>query len=288
MRRAECTGRGDADRLTAVVRDPSATGEPRVLLVDDSPVSQQVVCCMLEALGCEVVVVADGAIAVEQALGSRFDVVLMDCQMPRVDGFEATRRIRSREVAQRRLPVPIVAITGDTLPADRERCLEAGMTDFISKPFTVGNLRVVLETAAGRLAAGPRDGSLPSGRPAEVLPPVIDAAQIDELRSLGRPEILRKAVMLFLRQGSEQLDALDLAVAGGFFREVAQAAHSLKSAALSVGGQRFAAAAGNVERLATAGRSDEAATAVGRLRPEFRQLRVALAGFATDAGERVA
>jgi len=259
----------------------------RVLLVDDSAVSQQVACCMLEALGCEVVAAADGSTAVEQALAGSFDLVLMDCQMPCLDGFEATRRIRTGEAARQRRPVPIVAITGDARPADRARCLAAGMTDFVSKPFTVGNLRGVLEAASGRAAPAAQAGASRVGAGRADGPPVIDVVQLEELRSLGRPQLLQRAILLFLRQASERLDALERALAVVSLVEVAQAAHALKSAALSVGGQRFAAAADDVERLATTGPHEDASNAASRLRPEFARLRRELAEQLAT-GERVA
>jgi len=253
----------------------------KVLLVEDSPVNQEVACGMLEALGCDVVLAADGTLGVEHALGGHFDVVLMDCQMPLMDGYEASRRIRSGEASAERPAVPIVAITANALPGDRERCLAAGMTDFISKPFTLRKLQAVMRAVTGvsGTAGGASAAPVPAEQTAAPLP-VIEVGQIEELRSLGRPQIVRQAILLFLKQAAQKLDEVDAALHAAVASDVEQAAHALKSSSLSVGGRRFAAAAGDCEVAARGGDMDGAATAARRLRPEFRELCKALSSLA--------
>jgi signal transduction histidine kinase/CheY-like chemotaxis protein len=122
--------------------DPAHTGA-RVLLAEDNPVNQRVAARMLEHLGVDVEVVSDGR-AVLERLGTRsYALILMDCQMPELDGFEATRRIRASERSDRR--TPIIAMTAAAMPGDRERCLAAGMDDYISKPVRMDDLRAVLD-----------------------------------------------------------------------------------------------------------------------------------------------
>ena len=259
----------------------------KVLLVEDSPVNVEVATGMLEALGCEVVAAGDGTLGVEYALGSHFDVVLMDCQMPLMDGYEATRKIRSGESTNGRARVPIVAITANALPGDRERCLESGMTDFISKPFTLRKLQAVMQAvtgAAGREAAA---GPSPAADSHAATHPVIEVGQIEELRSIGRPKVVRQAILLFLKQAAEKLDELDTALELGNLDQVVFAAHTLKSASLSVGGRRFAAVAGACEAAARGGDGAAAARHARRLRPEFSTLCKALTELA-QAEERVA
>jgi CheY-like chemotaxis protein len=113
-----------------------------VLLAEDTTVNQQVAIAMLTRIGCEVTLAHNGDEAIALIAGEHFDVVLMDCQMPEMDGFEATRRIRAREGSGPRLP--IVALTANALQGDRERCLAAGMDDYLSKPFTRAALHAVL------------------------------------------------------------------------------------------------------------------------------------------------
>jgi CheY-like chemotaxis protein/HPt (histidine-containing phosphotransfer) domain-containing protein len=258
-----------------------------VLLVEDSPVNQEVACGMLDALGCRVVCAGDGTLGVEHALGRHFDVVLMDCQMPLMDGFEATRKIRTGEVHAERPPVPIIAITANALPGDRERCLAAGMTDFISKPFTLRKLQAVMQAVTG-VSGDPTRVDAPREKNADTRDlPVIEVGQIEELRSLGRPQIVRQAILLFLKQAAQKLDELDVAMQGAELPEVEQAAHALKSSSLSVGGRRFAAAAADCEDAAREGNAEAAKSAARRLRPEFRELCRALSALA-QADERAA
>ncbi|MBS1199931.1 MAG: multi-sensor hybrid histidine kinase [Proteobacteria bacterium] len=276
-------GTGSGDTSSSIVRSLGL----KVLLVEDSPVNQEVACGMLEALGCEVVVAADGTLGVEYALGRPFDVVLMDCQMPLMDGYEATRKIRTGEAFAGRRPVPIVAITANALPGDRERCLASGMTDFVSKPFTLRRLQAVMQAVTGK-GGGEAATSAATGTTAALQGlPVIEVGQIEELRSLGRPQIVRQVILLFLKQAAQKLEELDSAIARGALLEVEQAAHSLKSASLSVGGRRFAGAAGDCESAASAGDAGRAAQYARRLRPEFRALCRALSALA-QADERAA
>lgn len=102
----------------------------RVLVVEDNAINQKVVAAMLRRFGCDVDVAWDGREAVERVQGIRYDIVFMDCQMPVMDGFQATAAIR----AGPRRDVPIVAVTAHALPGDREKCLAAGMDDYITKP----------------------------------------------------------------------------------------------------------------------------------------------------------
>ena len=119
----------------------------RVLLVEDNPVNQRVAQRTIEKLGYAVSVAADGNEALDVLETARFDLVLMDCQMPVLDGFETTREIRRREGVSRR--TPIVAMTANALSGDRERCIDAGMDDYLSKPFKVDHLRRVLADWTG-------------------------------------------------------------------------------------------------------------------------------------------
>ena len=114
----------------------------RVLLVEDNAINQKVATRLLRQLGCTVIVAADGAQAVERYRTERFDLVLMDCQMPVLDGFDATRAIRQDERGRRR--TPIVALTANTTPEDRARCFESGMDDFLAKPVRVEDLQAAL------------------------------------------------------------------------------------------------------------------------------------------------
>ena len=133
---------------------PSAepTGMPSlgldVLVADDNAINREVALAMLERIACRVIVVEDGGAAVQQAHTRRFDVILMDCQMPGMDGYEATAAIRREEGERGKWTTPIVALTANVLARDRTRCIEAGMDHFLAKPFTHNQLLAILQPIA--------------------------------------------------------------------------------------------------------------------------------------------
>jgi CheY-like chemotaxis protein len=122
---------------------PTAPVHARILVAEDNPVNQQLARAMLLRLGYQTDVAGNGEEAVEAVMNLPYDLVLMDCQMPVMDGFEATRVIRDREGTVRH--TTIVAVTANAMEGDRERCLTAGMDDYLAKPFRAGDLRRVLE-----------------------------------------------------------------------------------------------------------------------------------------------
>ena len=124
---------------------PSAAGPDRqrhILVVEDNPINQRIAVKMLARLGYRVDTANNGAKRRRGWPGARYDVVLMDCQMPEMDGYEATRRIRAMRGRHRALP--IIAMTANAMAGDRERCLDAGMDDFLSKPLTLAGLKAML------------------------------------------------------------------------------------------------------------------------------------------------
>lgn len=154
MQSAPATGSEFSFELTLPISAPSQHSSPapppfqapalsgRILVVEDNRVNQRVIELLLEKLGLTPVVVADGAAAVEVAVFEKWSAVLMDCQMPGMDGFEATRQIRRRLAGQ---PLPIIALTANAMAGDRDACVAAGMDDFIPKPIRQEELRACLE-----------------------------------------------------------------------------------------------------------------------------------------------
>jgi signal transduction histidine kinase/CheY-like chemotaxis protein len=148
-----------ADDASEAVSQPQPFDEgvlsARVLLAEDDTINQMVVEAMLTRLGCEVDIAEDGAAACTAAAQTRYDMILMDCHMPVMDGFEATRRIRDDEARSRAPRTPIVALTADALAGDRERCLDAGMDDYLTKPVSGATLAGAVERWTGRKTAPP-------------------------------------------------------------------------------------------------------------------------------------
>jgi CheY-like chemotaxis protein len=179
--------------------DPRPLGGARVLVVEDSATNQRLAVRLLEKRGIRADVAADGREAV--ALANRpYDLILMDCQMPEMDGYEATRAIRAGEAGGAR-HAPIVAMTANAMPGDRQRCLDAGMDDYLAKPVDVEALDRVLARwlpacAGAPVDAAPSPGNDPgreSGRGEPALDPAVALAHTG-----GDPVLLREAAALFL------------------------------------------------------------------------------------------
>jgi signal transduction histidine kinase/CheY-like chemotaxis protein/HPt (histidine-containing phosphotransfer) domain-containing protein len=284
----QALGRGDAPADGRHAAGGAAILNLNVLLVEDSPVNREVARGMLESLGCTVETASDGNIGVEEALSWNYDVVLMDCQMPLLDGFEATSRIRVAEAANGRAAIPVIALTANALQGDRERCLAAGMTDFISKPFTIKKLQAALTAATTGKPVFELALQNPRIRVQQAdEPPVVDSRHIDELRSLNKPGLLQDAIAMFHKQASATLDNVEHALRANSAPDLEQHFHALKSCSLSVGAKRFAAVAGDCEQAVRQGDLAAAARLAGRLRPEYASLREALSGISQTMRQAV-
>jgi diguanylate cyclase (GGDEF)-like protein len=226
----------DADGATtptarAAVSDSQHEVMARVLVVDDNYVNQQVAALTLGNMGYLVDVAASGLEAIDAMVGNRYAAVLMDCQMPDMDGYEATAEIRRREGAGRR--TPIIAITADVSPADKARCLEAGMDDYLPKPILPAKLKLVLLRWAHRLEHSDK----PTDRSKSmVLEPVVFGA-LKDLEGQD-PDGVAQLVTLFLRDTATRLATLRENHSDG--EAVALAAHSLKGSCASFAATRMA------------------------------------------------
>ncbi|HWB38082.1 MAG TPA: response regulator, partial [Rugosimonospora sp.] len=232
----------------AVVTSTGNTG-PRVLVVDDNAVNQRVAARMLSKEGCRVDGATDGREAVELAGRVTYDLILMDCMMPRMDGYEATAGIRRLAAPAGR--VPIVAMTANALQGDRERCLAAGMDDYISKPVRPEDLRRILGRFAGMRAAE----TAPAVPPA---PPEPDEAAIDmrvlegfrELQEPGAPDVIAEFIDLFLGDLPGRLATIREGVARDESEQTRGAAHALKSSAAYIGAMALSQRCKELEQAA--------------------------------------
>ncbi|NEX20238.1 PAS domain S-box protein [Thiorhodococcus mannitoliphagus] len=206
----------------------------RILLVEDNPTNQLVARDLLEKMGLAVTVASQGREAVEQAAAQRFDAILMDLQMPEMDGIEATRRIRA--LLQGR-EVPIIAMTAAAMLADREASQSAGMNDFLSKPIDVAELTSVLLRwilPPGAEQASAAEMVLPEGAGTHFQAPGLD---LDEaLRRMGRDwALLRRSLDGFARDFADSAADLDSHIAQGRWAEARRLIHTLKGIAKTIG-----------------------------------------------------
>ena len=224
--------------------------DARVLLAEDNPVNVEVAMEYLANLGCTVRVVGNGAEALAAIQAGSYDMVLMDCQMPEMDGLTATRSIRLRET-RRALPrVPIIALTANAFEEDREACLEAGMDDYLSKPFSEEQLAAVivrwLEQPRKAAAPLPADAGTPETSKAApptasaVLPPVssvIDDKVIAPLRA-SRPGLLQRLMKTYAEYAPIAVSEMRAGLNANDHVAVKMKAHSLKSSSANVGAMR--------------------------------------------------
>jgi two-component system sensor histidine kinase/response regulator len=266
-----------SELLDALVTDPPGCCEektagaraPRVLLAEDNEVNQEVAVAMLRSLGCEVVAVPNGACAVERIGADDFDLLLMDCQMPEMDGFEATRAIRAGEAGGERLP--IVALTAHAMHFDRESCLEAGMDDYVSKPFSKDDLRVVLRRWLDWRPVAQRKSADSSPLRRDMI------GEIRALEAGSSEDLLESVIDAYLVSSAALEQAIVDASRGGDAIALARAAHTLKSSSGQVGADQLAGLCKAIESLARRDTLDEAPALVDAVVIELERVREALA-----------
>ncbi len=243
------------------VKDIEQRSRVRLLIAEDNLVNQKVVVRMLEKLGYWADVVANGQEAVEALSRIPYDLILMDCHMPEMDGYEATAEIRKKEGANRH--TPILALTADALTGSKEKCLRAGMDDFITKPVSVENLSQVLHrwldnTLYENGESKEHHQSSPTPLPGSIHdePPLI-RKKLDELRELSGtddPSFYVSVFELFLQDCPDHVQAISQAFEQNEAQTLMKAAHAFKGACNSIGAKSLAKISFELE---THGRSDE-------------------------------
>ena len=233
-----------------------------ILLAEDNPVNQQVAATMLRKREHAVDVVDNGRAAVEAVKAKRYDVVLMDVQMPEMDGIEATRAIRALREGR---DLPIVALTAHALGGERERCLNAGMTGYLTKPFKPHELFAAAEGWAA--TAAPVDATSAPGAP----PADLDRLRQD-LRDAGAEDAMGEILDTFLGDGAERIAGLSAAAEAGDLAAIGRLAHAYKSAAGTIGAVRLSELLRDAESSAHAGDAPETKAAVQRVRAEAERV----------------
>jgi len=252
----------------------------RLLVAEDNSANQEVAARLLQRLGYGAVeVVSDGQEALEALASADFDLVLMDCQMPRMDGYEATRCIRQTNSPVRNRAIPVVAMTAHAMAGDRAKCLAAGMNDYISKPVS----GALLDQALGRWLAtasapGPPAETPRSPAPSQSTLPAFDREDLVE-RVMGNTELARRVVTVFLSSIPEQLAALAEAVDRFDAQSAGLAAHSIKGAAANAGALRLSETAQRAERLGKTGELAAVSGLLPELKARWEQFRVQAEDF---------
>jgi CheY-like chemotaxis protein/HPt (histidine-containing phosphotransfer) domain-containing protein len=254
----------------------------RILLAEDNITNQQVALGILRKLGLRADAVANGAEALKALETIPYDLVLMDVQMPVMDGLEATRAIRNPQSAIRNHQVPVIAMTAHAMQGDREKCLEAGMNDYVSKPVATQALAEALEkwlpeakAEGGKMkdAGGEqKKGSSLILHPSSL---VFDRAGV-MARLMDDETLARKVAEGFLVDIPRQIEALRGYLEAGDVPTAERQAHSIKGAAATVGGEALRAVAGEMEKAAKAGDLSAVKARLGELEAEFGRLKQAL------------
>jgi signal transduction histidine kinase/CheY-like chemotaxis protein/HPt (histidine-containing phosphotransfer) domain-containing protein len=296
-----------------VVAEPTELLRGRALLVEDNPVNAKVAGRILSMLGMEVDSAADGSIALEKLAQSQYDLILMDCQMPVMDGYTATRQRRKDEQANGLPRMPIIAMTANAMVGDREKCLDAGMDDYLTKPLDRHLLRktlaqwlaksppqtgtprpasapVVKTAASSAPATLPRSAPAPAPAPAPVKPvetapadspgasPPVDQAVVQELLEI-MGDGFTGLVQVYFDDAPRLLARLRQAAAANDHAAVGEITHSLKSSSANVGALPLADIARRAETDARLRRGDHLDTLAQRLDNEYRRVLEAYAGI---------
>jgi CheY-like chemotaxis protein/HPt (histidine-containing phosphotransfer) domain-containing protein len=269
---------------TPSARSDIAQRSFRVLLAEDNEFNRALIERVLRSLNCEVDLAPSGREAVRRFHNGNYDLVLMDCHMPDLDGLEATRQIRAGEDEERR--VPIVAVTAGTVPGARQACLQAGMDDFIAKPFSLATLRrkasqwlaVAAQASAAREPAPPTTADseqrVVAAAPVAASPASVDLSRLQELADeAGSPRIVEELSLIFVEDMDRRLESLREAADERGERKLLSVIHSVKGACANFGALRMAALAEAIERRVKQGDLLGLDLEVGELCLEFQVVR---------------
>lgn len=249
-------------------QSPSRTAKP-VLVVEDNLVNREVARAMLQTLEVPVDMASSGQEALEKLAMGSYAAVLMDCQMPDLDGYETTQRFRQWETQNGRARTTVIALTANALSGDAEKCLAAGMDRYLSKPFTLEELCKVLDLRQ----------ELPQGSAPQELPEVLDAktiARIQSLAAVGAPDLFKRLREIYESSSLTLVKNLRTAHQARDAAAVCRAAHALKSTSGNVGALALAATCGELELAAGGGDTEQCRSLVERLAGEHGEVLRAL------------
>jgi two-component system sensor histidine kinase/response regulator len=255
----------------------SAARNIRILLAEDNMVNQRVALKQLKKLGFSADCVSNGNEVLAALQRVPYDIIIMDCQMPEMDGYEVTRRIRqsgSDSYIHLRSAPYIIALTANAMHGDREHCLSLGMNDYLTKPLHLHDLEAVLQRALLRIS--PTTPSPGPSAASEPDPEALDRTIINglkELREPGQPDPLRELIELFLKDAQPRLQQMEAAASAGDLPKLSAATHTLKGSASNLGARRLAALCAALEKQSKAGDAGQSVQTLTEVTAEFATVR---------------
>ncbi len=277
---------GESNELEAHAEDSVAPGnsqtsfDAKILLVDDNIVNQEVVLLMLESFGCKVDIANNGQEAVDKTENEKYDLVLMDCMMPIKDGYAATAEIREKQNAGLLPHFPIVALTANAIEGDREKCINAGMDDYLPKPFKTQDLQHILKSWL--LLKDKRQTEITPSENETSAPPVFTPEALSGLQALypgNGKAIMQRLVELYLNNADKLVTNLEQAWEQGNIDSIRVAAHTLKSSSLQIGATRLAEMCRTVETEARQQAFDKSNHTMTEIRHQFGKTSTALTAY---------
>ena len=255
----------------------------RVLVAEDNVVNQKVALRILEKLGYHADAVANGQEAVTALKTVPYNLVFMDVQMPVMNGLDATRAIRDPQVKVLHRDIPIVAMTAHVLKGDRDKCLEAGMNDYISKPVTTSALKEILEKILG----AHRDGKASSPTPAPTLPVPVNVQRLNDITD-GDRAFEQELIESFLTDTERHITDLESAVREEDGEALKLQAHAIKGSSANAGATRLEEIAVRLEEIRVEMESERARELIEDLRSEFERVREYLRDHVESHQPRIA
>jgi len=273
-----------------VLKEAAAAARARILVAEDNIVNQKVAVCQLEKLGHRADVVANGLEAVDAVARIRYALVLMDCQMPEMDGLEATAMIRRREGEQASRRLPIIAMTANAMQGDREKCLVAGMDDYLAKPVKLEHLEAMLARWIPGRSTPDEQKEPVSSEKQEPVQDCVDSAVLADLRQLDMScGLLSTLITHFLEDVPNRLTALQDALQQGDAGALARVAHELNGSSGNLGVRKMRQLCVELQALGKAKDLTQAGDLLAQLVSEFELVRQRLmAEHATIAHDALA
>jgi len=260
----------------------STSVKAHILLAEDNSVNQEVAEAMLKNVGCQIDIANNGLEALEAVARKAYDLVLMDCMMPEMDGYTAAAEIRRRQNAGKLVYFPIIALTANAIEGDREKCLIAGMDDYLAKPFNTESLLRIIK-AWLKPSAVITDDIIES---TDTVKPLINTGALEAIRNLdtnGGNALLKRVINLYLENACSLLQTLEHGWTTGEVDVIRSASHTLKSSSHQVGAHSLAELCNEVENDMRNQRYDVTSQVVIRIKNEFSSTRAALENYLLES-----